>query len=637
MTDLEIRYPSQQDILPFTTTVTVTVGDNINALRESILNMQRVLGLDVNIGLFTPNPQQATVADRLTRIERGIAERNLVFREINVSDALQVLLNKNNKAFVNIGLGSPTEVVPVTIKGPLTILSPMIAEPRTLIQTPVTIDVSTFNNQASANSLIKGKANSLQPLLRIHDTSDGYETTAVHIIGNLKVEGILEAEYSIDHNKLTNIDTVPTEATRGTVKHVTQGNWHSHRKGRYDSDKKTWIVDSSTSTGDFGVLDHNDLQGWGTLPTHDNSFIPSSEIQYHVTGGDLHSHSKGDGAQINHNDLKNISPKFSNHVTGGDSHKHTSSGDGGQISHTDLADISTTGTNALHVTGGDSHAHALDSDGNPIGNGGQIDHNHLLNIDPASSNHVTGGNLHTHSPDGDGAPIDHANLLNVGSLTHEEIENKINTFRAIKTGTASFTPSTYNEITIQHGLGTDQFSVFWSILGVNYAPPSSATDLGVIYVADRDSTSFKLKRIGGSIPGPAVKAQMITNYGSANKNIQWIAKNPGTAGNLISIEYEPEAAGDPILGGNDIFVEATSTPPTFTVHYDETASVTATAIRAAVLSDPVATIFVTADLVGDGLGTFSSSDGYGPAFLTGGLDNSGFQQLEIMWTTIANV
>lgn len=649
MTDLQIRYPSQQDLLPYTTTVTVTTADNINALRESILNMQTVLGLNVNIGLFTPDPNAATVADRLIRIERGIAEGNMVFKEINVSDALQVRLDRSNKPFVNIGLGTDTTIAPVVIRGPLTILASMLAEPRTLIQTPVSIDTTSFNPEMSANSLIKGKANTLQPLLRIHDTgSDGYgvsgnpvasDVYAVHIIGNLKIEGILEAEFSIDHAKLRGIETTPTDSTRGVVKHVTQGNWHAHKKGRYDDLKKTWIVDDSISTADYGILNHGDLQGWGTLPTHDNSFTPLPGVAYHVTGGDTHSHANGDGAQIDHSNLKNINPNFSNHVTGGNTHIHNPAlGDGGQISHTFLIDVNTSGINALHVTGGDAHNHGLNEDGNPIGNGAQLNHSHLLNIDPNTSNHVQGGNLHSHNPkSGDGAQIDHAYLSNSGILTHQEIEDKINTFRAIKTGTASFTPTAYNEIQITHGMGTDQFNVFWSINGVNYAPPSSAEDVGVIYVAEKTSSAFKLKRIGGSIPGPAVKAQMTTNYGSANQNIQWIARNPGAAGNLISIKYEPEVSGDPILNDAYVFVEATSTPPTFVVHYDQSASVKASAIRAAIASDPVSANFITSDLVGDGSGTFGPSDGYGPAFLSGGLDNSGFQQLEIQWTAIANV
>lgn len=636
MVDLEIRYPSDLDVLPFTTTVSVSIGDNINALRDAILNIEEVLGLDVNIGLFTPDPEGATVADRLNRIERGIAERNLVFREINVSDALQVLLNQNNEPFVNIGLGSTTTVAPVTIKGPLTVLSPTLAQPRTIIQTPVSIDVTTFNTEMSASSLIKGKANALEPILRVHDTSDAYDSVALHVIGNMKVEGVLETDYSINHNTLLNIDTVPTDSTRGEVKHVTQGDFHSHRKGRYDEDRGTWIVDSSTSTDDFGVLSHRDLQGWGTLPTHGNDFVPEADVKYHVTGGDLHSHSTGDGAQIDHTNLKNISPKFSNHVTGGDAHRHTSANDGGQISHLDLGDTNTTGTNAVHVTTGDAHTHGLDEDGNPIGDGAQIDHAHLLNTSPSTTNHVTGGDAHTHGADGDGGTIDHDNLSNRGSLSHTEIDASINTFRATTTGTASFTASTFNEIEITHGLGTDQFNVAWSLSGVNIAPPSPPANVGTIYVGEKNSTSFKLNRIGGSIPGPAVAAQLTTNFASANQNINFIAREPGADGNDISIEYQSETSGDPILtetiNGKDIFIQATSTPPTFVFHFDASDIPTASETRAALLNNALFATFVTADLVGDGSGVI---DAYAAANFSGGADTSSFQSMEVEWIAVA--
>ena len=82
MTDREIRYPDQIDILPFTTLVTPDVGDTINILRDSILNLEEVLGLNINIGLFTLESEEKTVANRLDRIERGIAERNLVFTQV---------------------------------------------------------------------------------------------------------------------------------------------------------------------------------------------------------------------------------------------------------------------------------------------------------------------------------------------------------------------------------------------------------------------------------------------------------------------------------------------------------------------------------------------------------------------------
>ena len=256
MTDREILYPSDFDVLPVTTTVTPDIANTLNTLRESILNMQEIIGLDVNIGIFTPTPEDATVTDRLNRIERGIAERNLVFRELNVSDALQVLLDQNNKPFVKIGLGTTTEIAPVTITGPLSILSPMVENPETIIQTPITLDVTPVDPEKSSRSLIKGRSNSLEPLLTIYATTTNPEEDqfALVVKGNVSVSGRIFGEFSIDHNTLLNTDAVPTESTRGVVKHVTQGLYHTHRKGTFNSDNNRWEVATDTSVDDFGKI-----------------------------------------------------------------------------------------------------------------------------------------------------------------------------------------------------------------------------------------------------------------------------------------------------------------------------------------------------------------------------------------------
>lgn len=434
MTDLEIRYPTNFDLLPFTTQISVNVGDNINALRDAILNLQHVLGLNINVGLFSSDPTKATVAERLIRLERGIAERNLVFKELNVSDALQVLLTPDSKPFVRLGLpGFYNEpLAPVTIVGPLTILAPAVENPLTRIQTPVEIDVSVVNPEASSFSLIKGRSNSNQPLLTIEDTNSKPQENeyALNIKGNVKISGKLTADYSIDHGKLFGTETVPTNSTRGLIKHVTQGDWHSHRKKSYDETNQRWTVDSAVNTQDYGIIRHSDLVGIGTLPTHGDEFIPAPGVNYHVTGGDTHDHKAGRGAQIDHNDLKNIDPKFSNHVSGGDSHNHNPEfSDGGVISHTYLSDITTTGAEALHVTGGDNHSHSLDEDGTPVGNGAQIDHKHLKNINPkdVGSIHVTNGDKHSHGVDdaglpiGDGAQIDHKHLKNISTDADDSV------------------------------------------------------------------------------------------------------------------------------------------------------------------------------------------------------------------------
>jgi len=494
MIDLDIRYPGQLDVLPLTTTVSINIGENINALRSAILNIESVLGSNVNIGLFTPDPKTATVADRLNRLERGIAERNLVYQQINVADALSVLLTPANKPHVRIGSGILDRTAGVDILGSLTIFAPEIANPLTLIMTPIKIDTTALSTgvlPSLGQNKIVGKSTVNSSLLRITDNTQEEKSLALEIEGNVKITGTLIAEYSIDHTKLFNIETVPTTTTRGSTRHVTQGDYHTHRKGRYDSTNAKWIVDSSANTADTGIIQHKDLEGINTLPTQGNDFVPLPNVAYHVTGGDLHSHKTGDGAQIDHNDLKNTNPKFSNHVTGGDAHDH-SNGQGAQINHSNLSNITTSGSGALHVTGGDAHTHS-----STLGDGGTIDHANLGNIATTGADalHVTGGDAHAHTSDGDGGTIDHTNLSNIGSLSHAEIDARIATFRAIKTGTTSFTASGtgFSEVTVTHNLGTDQFNVAFSLS--TSAPPSNPYDIGTIYVSDKTSSTFTLKRL----------------------------------------------------------------------------------------------------------------------------------------------
>jgi hypothetical protein len=651
MTDLEITYPSSIDTLPFTTTISVSVGDNINALRAAILNLEEVLGLNVNIGLFTPDPAAATVAERFNRLERGIADRNLVFREINVSDALQVFLDRNNNPFVRIGVGTPQVIAPVTIVGPLTILAPAINNPMTLIQTPVTIDVTTMPVSApipnqvsppppSANSLIKGFSNPNQPLLTITDINPtpnnnptalgGVPSYALKVTGNMIITGTLTAQFSINHDQLLNIGSVPTDATRGDVRHVTQGDYHSHRKGTYNATLGKWVVSSATSTSDLGIINHFDLEGWGTLPTQGNDFVPTPGVQYHVTGGDLHSHSVGDGAQVDHNNLKNVDPNSSNHVTGGNSHAHTSTGDGGTVSHTNLSDIETSGVGALHVTYGDGHSHSIDSNGNPIGDGAQIDHSSLLHISTTETGaiHVTNGDAHTHSSTGDGGQIDHTTLSNIGTNTHAQIDAKLATFKAAVAGTGQFTTTNPNSVQIQHSLGTDQFNVLFSLSSVNTTPSSSPSNIGVLYVpaAGKTTSAFTLNRAGGASVGPALPASLTTALSGSNNDLVYTAQTAGSAGNGISITY---VLNNSITTNPTISASTTSVVVLFTSPHPSAATV-----QAAILANPIASAIVNVYNASGNDGT-GAIDAYSSTHLTGGADSSGFTGLEFEYVLVA--
>lgn len=157
---------------------------------------------------------------------------------------------------------------------------------------------------------------------------------------------------------------------------------------------------------DFAV-NHNQLLGIDTISRPGINAL-------HVTRGDYHSHVRkrdpATGALLNEVDPNPSEETF------------------GLISHTDLLNIFTKNGQtdfipiegiAYHVTGGDEHDHK-------DGRGAPIDHNSLLNIDPAISNHVTGGDSHAHSPDGDGAPINHDFLTNIGFLSHTDIDRILN-------------------------------------------------------------------------------------------------------------------------------------------------------------------------------------------------------------------
>lgn len=130
----------------------------------------------------------------------------------------------------------------------------------------------------------------------------------------------------------------------------TQGLAHINEEGVAQWDALTDYLVGSLVKGSDGVLYRSEL-----TPNIGNDPI-SSPVQWDtvlVSGGDLHTHSVGDGGTIDHDDLSGISPASSDHVTGGDSHDH-SGGDGAVIPETALA----AAVIAQLVTNGDSHDHS---------------------------------------------------------------------------------------------------------------------------------------------------------------------------------------------------------------------------------------------------------------------------------------
>ena len=157
------------------------------------------------------------------------------------------------------------------------------------------------------------------------------------------------------------------------------------------------------------AIEHNQLLGIDTTPRTGVTAI-------HVTNGDYHQHSRkrdpATGALLNEVDPN---PIVNNK---------------GLIDHMDLLDIYTENGQtgfipvegvAYHVTNGDGHEHK-------DGRGAPIDHNFLTNIDPALSTHVSKGDEHIHSgaPGDGGGTIDHNSLINIGFLSHADIDRLLN-------------------------------------------------------------------------------------------------------------------------------------------------------------------------------------------------------------------
>ncbi|RLC75526.1 MAG: hypothetical protein DRJ03_30135 [Chloroflexi bacterium] len=337
---------------PAVTQVTEDTGEEINRNRDALLRLERVLGLNPQIGIFTDpvTASTATVAQRISLLEQGLAEGRFDLQTINVGDAFIVGLNPRNVPFIHIGNKEegPTVATPVVIKGPLLVEDSLLSNAnQAVFQVPIWIRLPEASG-ASSNVIIEGTSNEAQPLVHIKDFLENplsnTDSLAALVEGNLKVVGgKIIGEFAVEHDTLLGIQTTPTyDHATGTIiksaRHVARGDFHSHRKSGFNDTLGCWIVEPNSSSDTFGVIRHLDLEGITTATNQEEPFFPDPDIPYHVTGGDEHNHEQGRGARIRHEALSGIDPQSSTHVTGGDTHVH-SSGDGGAITHGSLLDV----------------------------------------------------------------------------------------------------------------------------------------------------------------------------------------------------------------------------------------------------------------------------------------------------------
>ena len=333
----EVQYPEQFDNeqnFPSVTEVTEATGEDINRNRDAIITIERVLGVNPHIGLFTEDPNTATVDQRLDIIENGMAEGRFAFRNLNVNDVLVVRTDQAGLSSVDLG-STPEQIriAPVNIRGPLHIFDSGLSNNQAQIDVP-------FVSIARRN-VIQGSAIAGEPILRITDTNADSQATdrlALKIEGNVQItNGRLLAEFAVDHSELLGIDTTPRAGVNAL--HVTRGDHHSHKRKRNPATGALEDeVDPNPTEDTQGLIDHVDLLNIFTK-TGQTDFIPVEGIAYHVTNGDDHDHKDGRGASIDHNSLLNIDPAISTHVTGGDSHAHSPDGDGAPINHRDMLNI----------------------------------------------------------------------------------------------------------------------------------------------------------------------------------------------------------------------------------------------------------------------------------------------------------
>jgi hypothetical protein len=321
-----IKWPLQYDSdlnWPAVTQVTEDTGEEINRNRDAILRLERVLGLNPQIGIFT-NPAitaTATVAQRISLIEQGLAEGRFDLQSLNIADVFIVDRDPRNIPYIHIGAKEQGASVatPVVIRGPLVVEDSLLSGAnQAIFQVPLWVRLPQ-QTALSTNVIFEGTSNTNQPLVHIKDFTSNPQSNldrlALIVEGNVKVVGgKIIGQFSIDHSELLGIQTTPVyNNTTGQIiesaRHVARGDFHSHKKGSYNTTLKNWVVDPNPSTASYGIIDHTDLSGIFTTTNQEEPFYPDSSIPYHVTGGDEHSHEQGRGAPIRHEVLSGISPK----------------------------------------------------------------------------------------------------------------------------------------------------------------------------------------------------------------------------------------------------------------------------------------------------------------------------------------
>lgn len=317
---------------PATSKVTQDTGEDVTRNRDALLVIERLLGPNPHIGLFTTDLRTTSVAQRLSILEQGVSEGRFEFKRLKVERAIDTVRDLNETITLVLGAArtSSNEYTQIEVRGPLHVFDSEADDPRARFDVGFVVEKPLELGQ-STECEIRGSSVKGKPLLLIEDFNraeiNDKNHTAVEIRGNLFVSGYIDGNFALDHKRLNSINTDPVIDAQGNVIvdaiHVSRGNYHSHKRGRYDPNLARWVVDSNPQQATYGIIDHNDLEPQSTRTSvRQRNFVPDSNQAYHVTNGDDHDHVGGDGAPLRHKFFLGVDPKNSNHVTGGDFHRH---------------------------------------------------------------------------------------------------------------------------------------------------------------------------------------------------------------------------------------------------------------------------------------------------------------------------